>query len=536
MLQPFRPKSSTYILSSILVVAVVLRLYAIDQPFIDAFSWRQGSTAMMAENFYRTNGNIFYPEVNWSGPGPNYQGREFQTVTYMAAIFYHILGQQDWIGRSIAVVFGLWGIFALYQLVRCVWDEPRALASAAVMAILPGSIFIERSFLPDPAMVALVTTGAWLLMRYLQRDQFSDLVWATVISTWGFLTKLPGLVIGLPMLYAILTTLHHQKWPIRRVRLLAIASICVLAPIIAYYLWAAHLARTYPPHHFAGGGNWIWDLGLKTLIEETYYLPKLFKRIQGWLWTPPVILLVGCGLLLPVAQKPAIENTKPVDKPIWLFHGWLLATVLLFLVGPREIVGNPWNLHLMNPAAAALSGHALVSLALWFQQTLHPRLMFLTHAATWWVGALLPLALFLAIGVYGRSRLPFLYYPYAGQSYQLGQALRQLSAPDELVTTMANALGDPIAIYYSQRRGWVFPPPWDGVSWGHPIIEDDEEAMQLFDQLRQQGARWLGIVGQQFAVLQQNNPQFMAHIERHSDRVQETEDLVIYRVHPLVSP
>jgi len=331
MLQPFRPKSSIYILSSILVVAAVLRFYAIDQPFIDAFSWRQGSTAMMAENFYRTNGNIFYPEVNWSGPGPNYQGREFQTVTYVAALFYHILGQQDWIGRSVAVVFGLWGIFALYQLVRCVWDEPRA------------------------------------------------------------------------------------------------------------------LARTYPPHHFAGGGNWMWDLGLKTLIEETYYLPKLFERIQGWLWTPPVLLLVGCGLLLPVAQKPAIkESVEPVDKPIWLFHGWLLANVLLFLVGPREIVGNPWNLHLVNPAAAALSGHALVSLARRFQQTLHLRLMFLTHAATWWVAVLLPLALFLAIGVYGRSRLPFLYYPYAGQSYQVGQALRQLSAPDELVITMANALGDSI--------------------------------------------------------------------------------------------
>jgi hypothetical protein len=107
-----RPKS--YLLVAILVVAAILRFNHINQPLTDLFSWRQSSTAMMAENFYRRNWNIFYPEVNWTGPGPNYQGREFQTVSYIAALLYVIFGQQDWVGRSIAVMFGLWGIFALY--------------------------------------------------------------------------------------------------------------------------------------------------------------------------------------------------------------------------------------------------------------------------------------------------------------------------------------------------------------------------------------------------------------------------------------
>ncbi len=138
----------------ILVIGAVLRILWIEQPYVDLFGWRESSTAMMAENYFKTNGNIFYPEVNWSGPGPNYQGREFQTVTYIASIFYRFLGQQDWIGRSVAVVFGVWGIFALYKLVALAWDKRAAIAAAAIMAILPASIFIERSFMPDPAMVA----------------------------------------------------------------------------------------------------------------------------------------------------------------------------------------------------------------------------------------------------------------------------------------------------------------------------------------------------------------------------------------------
>ncbi|HUH32960.1 MAG TPA: hypothetical protein VLZ28_03350, partial [Daejeonella sp.] len=82
----------------ILLVAFAMRGQMINQPFIDAFSWRQASTAMMAENFFKTSWNIFYPEVNWTGVGPGYQGREFQTVSYLAAIAYTIFGQHDYIG------------------------------------------------------------------------------------------------------------------------------------------------------------------------------------------------------------------------------------------------------------------------------------------------------------------------------------------------------------------------------------------------------------------------------------------------------
>ena len=107
----FRPTSRTLIrlaslrIFGIIIVAAVLRLNYITQPFTDYISWRQSSTAMMAENFYRTNWNIFYPEVNWSGPGPSYQGREFQTITYIAALCYTVLGQHDWCHHRDRIVF-----------------------------------------------------------------------------------------------------------------------------------------------------------------------------------------------------------------------------------------------------------------------------------------------------------------------------------------------------------------------------------------------------------------------------------------------
>ena len=52
------------LLGGILVLGAVLRFNNVTQPFTDAFSWRQASTAMMASNFYHRSWNIFYPEVS----------------------------------------------------------------------------------------------------------------------------------------------------------------------------------------------------------------------------------------------------------------------------------------------------------------------------------------------------------------------------------------------------------------------------------------------------------------------------------------
>jgi hypothetical protein len=272
-------------------LAASLRFNHIKQPFTDAFSWRQSSTAMIADNYYRTNWNILYPEVNWTGPGPNYQGREFQTVSYLAALMYTVLSPQDWIGRSTSILFGLWGIFALYQLIRLVWDEWHAVIGAGVMAVLPGSIFIERSFLPDPAMVALVTTSFWLLIMYLRTERRRYLVFAGVIGALGFCTKITGLIVGLPMAYAWMATLGWRR-TLHNSKLVALGifSILTLVPVALYYLWARHLAASFPPYHFAVPAT---GFGMTGSVHggARIFWPKLSQRLHDWLWTKPVIIL-----------------------------------------------------------------------------------------------------------------------------------------------------------------------------------------------------------------------------------------------------
>lgn len=498
------------LLLAALAVGAALRLERVRQPYVDAFSWRQASTAMIAANYYRTNPNILYPEVDWTGPGPGYQGREFQTVTYLASIGYRLFGHRDWVGRAVAVMFGLGGIIALFALVRRAWDESRAIVAAWVMAVLPGSVFVDRSFLPDPAMVALMTAAVWLWLRYLQTRAIGALIGAAVVGALGGLTKITGLIVGLPMLYAALSL---RGWrglmrPRELLPSLACAAL-ILIPVAAYYAWARHLALTYPPHHFAGSGNWLWDLGLARVAEQRFFLPGLANRATVWLWTMPVIIMLAAGLLL--RPSPGEEERKGTP---WLFHWWLAGGAVLFLGGGRELVDNPWNLHILNPAVAALAAHALVTAAMFVGRRVDARLSTLVIAVA-----------LVTVVHYSRPRLGWMYHPYAGPGREMGLAIREVSEPDELVVTIADASPDPVAIFYSERRGWVFPPAhrWAPTA----AISDDERAIEILEELRSLGARWFGVVTKT-NDLDSELPLFARHLAEHTREVVRTADWVIY--------
>jgi hypothetical protein len=393
------------------------------------------------------------------------------------------------------------------------------------MALLPGSIFVDRSFIPDPAMVALVVTSFWMLIAYLQTERWHYLLLTSVIGAWGILTKIPGLILGLPMVYATWAILRTKRQlDLRRLLPLGTVAILTLVPVTAYYMWARYLAHTYPPYHFAGNANWIWTTGLGKFLQEGYFLDGLVWILQHWLWTAPVMVLVFLGLCLrpphwdplPRADQRAQDS---FERAPWVFHWWMLTFLIYYSVGARELVKNAWNLHIFNPAAAALTGHAIVVIAsLGRRATRKPGWLAVTTIS------------FLIIGGFGQKSLHSnMYSPSWGiaQDYELGLALRQASAPGDLVVTVPVEHMEPTAIYYSQRRGWTFPPKWPGM---RIPVEDDDQAIQLFEELRTRGADWLGIVASQEKRLLGDTPRFMEHIERTCVLARRDASFVIYRI------
>lgn len=489
-----------------------MRGQMINQPFIDAFSWRQASTAMMAENFFKTNWNIFYPEVNWTGVGPGYQGREFQTVSYLAAIAYTFFGQHDYIGRIIPICFGLWGIFALYQLVFLVWDKKHALAAATIMAILPGSAFIDRSFLPDPVMVSLTTTCMWLFVLYLYEKKTRYLILAGFTGCLGILTKLPGLIIALPLLYAFVT-LYRKKGNLDfpRIKPVIWTAVLVLVLIIAYYLWARHLSLSYPPYHFAGSGNWIWN-SWKGMFREYYLVATLKNVFEYWILGYPAIVMFILGFFL---SPPKDETGKPGNLP-WFFHYLLFGCAFYYFIGAPELIRNAWNFQLFLPVISVFAGRLIV---VFYSYGQAPQKLKLLRVVV----------VFLLMALYNVKIMRDHLFITKGaiDSYKMGKELNSLKQNGDLVVTVPEDIGDPVAIYYSGTKGWVFPPANEWAPTELP--ENDSLSVRALIDLRKQGADWFGVVSNHYEDIQINHPVLAEYLKTQLSEVKRTDDFVIYK-------
>jgi 4-amino-4-deoxy-L-arabinose transferase-like glycosyltransferase len=502
----------------VILVGALFRLEYITQPFVDKFSWRESSTAMMAQNFYRGHWNILYPEVDWGGPGPNYQGREFQTVTYIAASLYNIFGQHDWVSRCVPVSFGLWGIFALYQLIRRVWDDERALVGAGLMSVLPGAVFIDRSFLPDPAMAALAITSLWMLVEYCQTGRTHYLVLSAFVGCLGILTKLPGIIIGLPAIYAIYAILGRRTLERQNMVGLLAAAGSVLIIVSGYYLWARHLSLTYPPYHFAGAREFISFEKISYWIRANYFLPELAKQIFGWLWTWPFAILVFVGVpLFPVRGEKG--EAGALTAP-WFFHWFGVALVIQYFVEARHLIQDPNNMDLFNPFAAAIGGHAIVTIS---------RLIGRGGLETPRIIAII--GTIVIVGLAGREQLRFRYNPTYASSYHIGLTLSRIAEPKDLMISFGL---NPCAIYYSRLRGWLFPPT---EVWHTPLGWDyGERDIRSLKSLWERGAKWLVISNSNDEYINADDfkigqgKDLWAYIQSNFELYDENRDGMIFRL------
>ena len=169
---------------------------------MDEWSFKQGTIAMIAENFYRNGFNIFYPQINWAGNAAGYIGTEFPLVPFLASLLYIPFGVQEWIGRSVSVTFSVLALPFFYFLVKKISNERSAVFAAVIYAVAPLSIFASRSFMSDMTSLSFSVVGLYLFSEWLDRSNNWPLLAAAGLTTaLAILVKAPAAIIGLPLLY-----------------------------------------------------------------------------------------------------------------------------------------------------------------------------------------------------------------------------------------------------------------------------------------------------------------------------------------------
>ncbi|KKP40670.1 hypothetical protein A2130_03785 [Candidatus Woesebacteria bacterium GWC2_33_12] len=228
-----------FILSIILVLGFILRLYKIDNPIADWHSWRQADTSSVSRNFVKNGINMFYPEfddissIQTGIDNPTgIRMVEFPVYNAIHAIIYKnfsIFNLEKW-GRILTTIISLLTTVFLFLLAKKHYSSKVGLLTAFFFTFIPFNIYFSRVILPDPLGILfavaglyffginIVVSGLLFALAFLQKPYFGVYLFPIIPElikkenlkrnfAFIFLTSLPFL------LWRYWTSLHPEGIP-----------------------------------------------------------------------------------------------------------------------------------------------------------------------------------------------------------------------------------------------------------------------------------------------------------------------------------
>ncbi len=444
----------------IILLALAVRLVAINAPYTSVHWIKQLQIAPIANNFYEHGYNILWPETDYSADRPGLIEIEFQLVTFLTALLYPIFGVHEWVGRAVTILFSLGSMVLLYALLRRYLGDRPAAFGLLFFAFAPSNWYFSRVLMSEPLMIffsiALVYWfSLWLGVPESEpapRPAAHYFMLALLCGALAFLVKLPALLLVLPLLFI---AYQRYGWRLFRQPLLYLFAVLAILPAAAYYY---HAKVNIGAHYFTvgvgfGGGMWS---SLDDFLRPGNYSLMLNRLLKDHL-TAVGLVLLPLGVL-------AYDN----GRFRWnLFHVWMGAVLLyIVVVFGGNLRQTYYQLPLLLPAAG------LIGLG-W------DRISRMAGVSRWTVPVLA--ILFLVLAAWGVQ-------PFYEQGEPIIEAAAQLDAIDpakQPVIIFPPGYG---CLYYFERSGWV-----GREGFGKPtnqVAPEDVPGPQYVESRIKRGARW----------------------------------------------
>lgn len=163
-------KSEYFLLTIMLLVGLLVRLYKIDNPVADWHSWRQADTAAVSRNYINDGINMFYPtydDVSSIQSGKDnptgIRMVEFPIYNVIHTILYNSFGVfsiEKW-GRITTALITLLTATFLFLLGKKHYSSKIGLLTAFFFLFLPFNVYFSRVILPDPLGVLFTVSALY---------------------------------------------------------------------------------------------------------------------------------------------------------------------------------------------------------------------------------------------------------------------------------------------------------------------------------------------------------------------------------------
>ncbi len=454
-----------FLLVCILVVAVGLRLYKINIPLADQYSWRQVDTAAVARNFARSGFDLMHPrydDLSSIETGKeNPQGYRFVEFPLYNAVFgflykwVQIFPLEVW-GRLTTIFFSLSIIAIIYYLSAKEVDRIAAVFAAGTYAIFPFFVFFSRVVLPETMALALTILSIFFMYLWHNRKAgwltHFFFLFSAVSFSLALLVKPTTIFFSISLFYLIFKKYGFSF--IRKMNIYAYSLIAIV-PFLAWRLYIKNFPEGIP------ASDWlITNVNTYQGLQNIFFKPAFFRwiffeRINNEILGGYLTLFLGLGIF------SRFKN--------YFLHSLVLSSLVYLFVFQGGNVQHEYYQTLILPAIAVMVG-AGISLVL------RNKALFINRLFV--VGLTLLFYLFSLFFSFYKVKD---FYSFPLELPQIANVIKSLTRPDDTIVT--DRTGDTTLLYLTDRRGapaiYKDPPELASLGYNYLVTLHKEEANNI---------------------------------------------------------
>ncbi len=282
-----RIKNKEYILLSlILLLGFVLRLYKINNPIADWHSFRQADTASVSRMYVSDGINLLIPryhDVSTTQSGlsnlEGYRFVEFPVFNAIHTVFFNIfpsISLEIW-GRLISIISATVSTYILFLLGRRFISIWGGVLAAFFYATLPFNVFFTRVILPEPMAVTFALASLWMFARFIESDKNKHLFTSAAFMSVSILIKPYLAFYGVPILYLL-----HKKCGYKKMlkgKKYYMALFVVIVPFFVWRMWMQQFPEGIPFWKWTFNGD---DIRFRPSFWRWIFGERLAKLILGY--------------------------------------------------------------------------------------------------------------------------------------------------------------------------------------------------------------------------------------------------------------
>ncbi len=419
-----------FILSLILLIGLMVRLYKVDNPIADWHSWRQSDTASVTRTFTERGIDLLHPkyhDVSSIQTGifnpEGYRMVEFPFYNLITYIFIKTLPifSLEIGSRLVSILLTLVSAVGIYLIGKRMMGVAGGLLGAFFFLLIPYNIYFTRVILPEPVGVVSAIWALYLFIKYLDKLNKFSLFSSGVLLSIALLIKPYFIFYFVPAFYLLLNKYELKDIKTNR-NLLINLLIFGLISFLPFFLWRGWISNFPEGIPFF---EWAFN-GDKIRFHPAFWRWIFGERIGH--------LILGSWGILPLLI--GVLGTKPKNHFI---NSFLFGMLLYLSMVATANVRHDYYQIIIMPAIAL--GLASGTLYLWDNQIFDKYLSRIMVVFSIFV--MLITGWFLIKDNYNVNR---------PELVEIGKEVQELTPKDAWIVAPYN--GDTAFLYQTNRWGW----------------------------------------------------------------------------------